>query len=507
MYKYRSKCRSLPFGSCSAHYKLRAQKKYDNNCVRLVSNLVGNHLTEVFCDFNLPGCNESRNDYISSSLSYYQLRTYHSHLRGRHATNIWKANSILIPTGINNRKHNINASFTVVDFVKRPLAFNYNRHISSSVTIWPSSWPIWGGSGYVINILHDSLGIPYWGTFVLLSIGVRFMLIPAVIWGAHTSSQFGKALPDIVFLFQLCRSDMKHLKSKGYPLPYRLRIVWSGVMSFKALCILHKVRPYAIFLSPLLQTPIFYYLSVDMRKICNGSDLTLAQNLVDANVFNWITDLTDPDPWFALPITCGVILYGNMEIALGKHNLVAAANNTREEPVNAEERKKQADAKATGYNTSLIMKDVFQTLAIFMPCVTCNMPAGVQIYVTTSFLFTSGQSFALRNDKVRQLIGLPSLSAPKPDIVYAKLLIDELEALKLKGEKIESKKAPGTVDTAAIKSLQSDANCVGVTDDISQSISNNGLLANKKSNTLKLTQKRFSKQMLRKMKKQWTKKR
>lgn len=38
-----------------------------------------------------------------------------------------------------------------------------------------------------------------------------------------------------------------------------------------------------------------------------------------------------------------------------------------------------------------------------------NSPAGVQIYLVTTFLFTLGQSAALRNDSIRRAVGLPAL--------------------------------------------------------------------------------------------------
>lgn len=53
-------------------------------------------------------------------------------------------------------------------------------------------------------------------------------------------------------------------------------------------------------------------------------------------------------------------------------------------------------------------------LSIFLPCFMSNSPAGVQIYLVTTFLFTLGQSAALRNDVIRHAVGLPSLGGVKP---------------------------------------------------------------------------------------------
>jgi len=136
---------------------------------------------------------------------------------------------------------------------------------------------------------------------------------------------------------------------------------------------------------------VIRYVSVDLRKIVNGLDPQLAQSLVESSVA-WIPDLTEPDPWYGLPVLAGVLLYANVEVAIGKRSL--AGPNTS-----------KADA-------GVLLKDIFQSFSVFMPCFTSQMPAGVQIYVATSFLFTMGQSAALRDATCRSLLGLPPLLPP-----------------------------------------------------------------------------------------------
>jgi hypothetical protein len=133
------------------------------------------------------------------------------------------------------------------------------------------------------------------------------------------------------------------------------------------------------------------YVSVDLRKIVNGLDPQLAQALVDSPVA-WIPDLTEADPWYGLPVLAGILLYANVEVSVGKRSL--AGPNT---------------AKA---DTGILLKDIFQSFAVFMPCFTSQMPAGVQIYVATSFLFTMGQSAVLRNATFRSTAGLPPIPQP-----------------------------------------------------------------------------------------------
>jgi hypothetical protein len=67
-------------------------------------------------------------------------------------------------------------------------------------------------------------------------------------------------------------------------------------------------------------------------------------------------------------------------------------------------------------------------LAVLMPCLMAQSPAGVQVYLLTSFIFTLFQGAALRNDSFRGLVGLPLRGAPLPEgkfvnefILYNKL--------------------------------------------------------------------------------------
>ena len=58
-------------------------------------------------------------------------------------------------------------------------------------------------------------------------------------------------------------------------------------------------------------------------------------------------------------------------------------------------------------------------LAVFMPCFMAHQPAGVQIYLATSFVFTMFQSAALRNDNIRAFFGLPSLDVQRQQKIGA----------------------------------------------------------------------------------------
>lgn len=297
---------------------------------------------------------------------------------------------------------------------------------------------VWGGSGYLLKVLHGAppsgggggaavveaaaaadptatFLIPYWACFALISLGVRFALIPLVIQGAKTSSRFAKVVPEVQFLLSLFVADRKKQIQDGAPFSHKLALLRTNFQTLSGIYKLHKIHPFAVFWSPLLQLPVFWYVSIDLRKIVNGLDPLLAQDLVEASV-GWIPDLTEPDPWFGLPILAGMLMYANVEVALGRQSLSGPA--------------------AAKSDTALLVKDFFQSIAVFMPCFTSQLPGGVQIYVVTSFAFTCVQSAALRTESIRKLVGLPSMLAP-PSLEAPKYAQEFIELKKLEQKAIE----------------------------------------------------------------------
>eukprot|EP00574_Skeletonema_japonicum_P006453 CAMPEP_0201735468 /NCGR_PEP_ID=MMETSP0593-20130828/37151_1 /ASSEMBLY_ACC=CAM_ASM_000672 /TAXON_ID=267983 /ORGANISM="Skeletonema japonicum, Strain CCMP2506" /LENGTH=421 /DNA_ID=CAMNT_0048229023 /DNA_START=234 /DNA_END=1499 /DNA_ORIENTATION=- len=233
-------------------------------------------------------------------------------------------------------------------------------------------------------------------------------MLPIAIRGAKTSVKFGNIAPEVQYLISSFTRDFQKLKASspeggggvvrtgdgrvGFvdTTKEQLRLVKTTVSTLQGVMRLAKVNLFDVLKSPMLQIPFFWYFAIDLRKVINGLDPELAQQLVDSSFF-WITDLTEPDPWYGLPILTGALLYLNVEVAVGKRALSGETSSRS--------------------NLQLIMKDAFQSLAIFMPCFMVQQPSGVQIYLATSMVFTMAQSMAFRSNACRSVIGLPPIGA------------------------------------------------------------------------------------------------
>jgi len=276
---------------------------------------------------------------------------------------------------------------------------------------------LWGGTGVIINSLHSDIGLPYWATFSAMNFILRASLLPIVIYGARTAARYAKVAPEVQFIVTLFQNDLKKMRAEGKSLFEKRYLFLQNMQTVRGIYKLHNINPLTVFLSPFLQIPFFYYVATDLRKIVNGADPALAQKLTESG-FLWITDLTDPDPWFGLPCAAGAMLYLNVEVAIGKRSL--------------------SGPNASQSDFAGLLKDLFQTLAVFMPCFTSQSPAGLQIYLVSSFTWTLFQSAALRNDTMRGWMSLPAIGTRPTTARFAEEFMKfkklEQEAKEIRGD-------------------------------------------------------------------------
>ena len=279
------------------------------------------------------------------------------------------------------------------------------------------NFSVWGGTGFALNTFHCGGVVPYWACFALMSVTLRTALVPLVVHSAKTAARFAKVAPELQFIITLFQNDLKKMREEGKSMFEKRQLFLQNLQTVRSIYKLHNINPLLVFVSPLLQIPFFYYVAVDLRKIVNGQDPELAQQLTESS-FMYLTDLTDPDPWYGLPIAAGAMLYLNVEVAVGRRSL--------------------SGPTAAKSDFAGLLKDLFQTLAVFMPCLASQSPAGLQIYLLSSFTWTLFQGAALRNDSIRGWVGLPSMSAPPSEAKYAKEFMEfkklEQKAREIRGD-------------------------------------------------------------------------
>ncbi len=195
--------------------------------------------------------------------------------------------------------------------------------MSDVIPEFAKNYTIWGGSAIIFNTLHAH-DIPYWACMSLTSIAIRTALFPLVVKGAKTAVRNSKSAPEIQFVMSLFLKDNQKLKEANAPPSQRMQL-WTALwQSARGIWKLYKVNPLDVLKSPMMQLPVFWYFSVDIRKLINGGNPELAQELTESG-FLWVKDLTEPDPWHGLPILLGAMLYLTVELSMGKQSLSGEA--------------------------------------------------------------------------------------------------------------------------------------------------------------------------------------
>lgn len=124
----------------------------------------------------------------------------------------------------------------------------------------------------------------------------------------------------------------------------------------------------------------------------------------------WFVDLTQPDPYVALPILSAVTFLGMTEV--GKDQMMAS------DPARGR-----------------VMVNVFRAMAVAMVPFTMNFNAGVFVYWTVNNTWSFGQTLFFKNSTVKNALGI--WDPPKP--VPGGSIFDELQnAMKKKEEEVNA---------------------------------------------------------------------
>lgn len=195
---------------------------------------------------------------------------------------------------------------------------------SSWIPEFAQHYSVWGASGWVLKTIHMNGMVPYWACFSITNVLVRTSLIPLVLHSAHTAARFGKVAPEVQFLVTIFQKDLAKQQKDGASFGEQWALLRITMQTLSGIYKLHNIHPLAIFASPFAQIPVFWYFSIDLRKIIHGADPALAQELTESGFF-WVPDLTEADPMYGLPILAGLLLYANVEVAIGQKSLSGEA--------------------------------------------------------------------------------------------------------------------------------------------------------------------------------------
>ncbi|KAI7819172.1 60Kd inner membrane protein-domain-containing protein [Gamsiella multidivaricata] len=232
-----------------------------------------------------------------------------------------------------------------------------------------------GGLETVLEAIHISTGLPWWGTIVATTIIIRTALVPFIVKLQGNTARLHNVKPQLERLTE----NMKLAKESNDTAALARFSAQTQELFAKNDC-----NPLKSLMLPLIQAPVMISFYLALRDMAY---LPVPQFKEGGTL--WFTDLTIADPTYALPVASSLGFLAIMELG----------------------------SEAGGVAQPKNIKNFMRFMAVAMVPLTMNFPSAIFVYWLTSNIFTAGQIMFFKVPAVRQLFNIPQLiNHPKPKV-------------------------------------------------------------------------------------------
>ncbi|KAG0215800.1 Mitochondrial inner membrane protein oxa1l [Mortierella sp. GBA30] len=232
-----------------------------------------------------------------------------------------------------------------------------------------------GGLETILEAIHISTGLPWWGTIVATTVMIRTALVPFIVKLQGNTARLHNVKPQLERLTE----NMKLAKENNDTAALARFSAQTQELFAKNDC-----NPLKSLMLPLLQAPVMISFYLALRDMAS---LPVPQ-FKDGGV-GWFTDLTIADPTYVLPVASSLGFLAIMELG----------------------------SEAGGVAQPKAMKNVMRVMAVAMVPLTMNFPSAIFVYWLTSNVFTAGQILFFKAPAVRRFFNIPQLiNHPKPKV-------------------------------------------------------------------------------------------
>jgi len=223
---------------------------------------------------------------------------------------------------------------------------------------------------HVMDSLHTA-GLTWAGAIVVMTIGVRTVLVPVLIYSSRVGVRLTMMRPDLEEL----TADFNRKKALNVDAKANSADYSAGMM---ALYKKHRCNPLSPFVMPLFSMPLFISCFLALNGLCTEGVVGMSTGGA-----LWFQDLTLRDPYFILPVVSswsGVLI-------LKRGSESGGAVDPKIAP----------------------MIKFMSVLGLLAPLVTHQLPSGVLVYFSAMSLVSLLQGEIIRADATRRLLGMPTL--------------------------------------------------------------------------------------------------
>jgi YidC/Oxa1 family membrane protein insertase len=216
----------------------------------------------------------------------------------------------------------------------------------------------------LIETVHLTLDIPYWGAIIATTIGLRIFLLPIAIKTVQNASRMAVMRPEMQKIQDALTKD---------PNFEDIKVKTRYQNEMRALFVKFKVNPFRSVLLPLFQLPIFISFFFGLKEMG-----TFFPALSTGGAY-WFTNLTAADPYMIFPIANAISFLLMVEMG--------------------------SDGLQTGQQESF--KWGMRGLAAAMAPLTMSIPQGVFVYWSTNNALSVVQTIILKQEAIRAALDIP----------------------------------------------------------------------------------------------------
>ncbi|OAL71397.1 hypothetical protein A7D00_4298 [Trichophyton violaceum] len=254
-------------------------------------------------------------------------------------------------------------SLADIDFSHIPEKIGYLKELGLDYGWGPSSMV-----QFLLETLHITGGLPWWTATVATAVLIRVVLFNSIVSSAEVSTKLKALKPRTTPI----RERMMHCVREN-----------DNVGALKAkneLALLnqeHGIKPWKAFL-PLLQIPLGF----GCFRVLRGMSALPVPGLDNESVL-WLQNVTMPDPYFAIPIATGALMY----VAL----------------------RRGGDTGLSNLMNSKLGKVVVYSLPFATVFTMAFWPGILQLYFLTTGALSVCQTYIMTTPRLRKLVGLGPL--------------------------------------------------------------------------------------------------
>lgn len=232
-----------------------------------------------------------------------------------------------------------------------------------------SDWTPVGWVQQALEYMHVNVGLPWWGSIILVTFALRTALLPLILRLQVHSAAFAQLRPEITKISQ----ELKEARAKKNYMKAQEK-----AKQLQSLFKEHNIKPFKTMLMPLIQTPILISFFFAIRNLSYAE----VPSFVNESFF-WVPQMSMADPLFLLPTTAAALIFTVMELG----------------------------AEMGGAAQTPGIKLVGRVFTLGFIPLTYHFPAALHLYWCSSSLFSLFQTLVFKSPKAREVLGLPALDA------------------------------------------------------------------------------------------------